>query len=338
MRVLIESYNTVMQNPSGGVQNRIRNHLRYLKQKGIEAKLFNKWEDRLQDFDVLHVFKLNFEDYQLIRAAKKRSMAVVLSSVVPLEKQFWIQFNRRISKTCRLHTGYSFQKTCLEQVDSIVAQTQRESSFIQNAYGISKNKIHIIPNGVDLFDEPVKSDLIFKNTGIKSPFVLHVGRIDKNKNQLGLIYAMKNMDANLVFIGGRDPNDSGYYQKCKTSAGSNVYFLGWIEHKDPLLTSAFKNAHVVALPSFKEIFGNSMVEGAIAGANLVVTNRLAIEEWGIPNPFWKIKPHSVTSIRKAVFEALQTPKLNLTDIDDHLKAFKWENVVDRYINIYKDLT
>ena len=71
MRILIESYNNVMQNPAGGVSGRIKNYINTLKKSGIEAKLFNKWEDKIIDYDIIHIFKLNTEDYQLVKYAKK---------------------------------------------------------------------------------------------------------------------------------------------------------------------------------------------------------------------------------------------------------------------------
>jgi len=61
MKVLIETYNSAFQNPAGGISIRINNFIRnYRKYFSSDyIKLFDKWNDKLKDFDLLHIFKVN---------------------------------------------------------------------------------------------------------------------------------------------------------------------------------------------------------------------------------------------------------------------------------------
>ena len=80
----------------------------------------------------------------------------------------------------------------------------------------------------------------------------------------------------LVLIGGPDKDFAEYYEKCKEEAGSNVHFLGWVDHKDPLLASAYAAAHTFVLPSHHEIFGNTLFESGMYGCNIVSTRALPL--------------------------------------------------------------
>jgi len=336
MKILIESFNNVCQNPSGGIQVRINKFMQYLNKKNIEVKLYNKWEDKLTDFDLLHIFKVNLEDYDLLKLAKKKDIPVVISSIIPLEKRVNIVFNRLLCKLLPIHTGYWFINEMLTQSNAIIAQTNKEADFIKKYYGVEHNKIHVIPNGVNIEIDKNNKKIFPEKTGINSRFVLQVGRFDKNKNQLNIIKALNNSEIPVVFIGGPDPNEIEYYEECKRIAGQNFHFLGWIKHDDPLLSSAYQNAHVVILPSYKEIFGNSLIEGGAAGANLVATKELPIKEWGLSEFCKTINPNDTNDIFRKVVQAYNEP------LDERIKEiitckFSWENVINQHIFIYKQI-
>ncbi len=336
MRILIESYNNVMQNPAGGVSGRIKNYINTLKKSGIEAKLFNKWEDKIIDYDIIHIFKLNTEDYQLVKYAKKLGKKIVISSVVPQEKKLNIILNLLITKFLPIHTGYSFMHESLLLSDVIVTQTKKEALFINKYYKISKEKIKTIPNGANTNLLNGDEMLIKDKLSLNEPYILQVGRFDKNKNQINVIKAMNSTNIPVVFVGGPDPMELEYYEKCKKIANKNIYFLGWLNNDDPLLASAYKNAKVVILPSYKEIFGNSLIEGGIVGANLVATKELPIEELGIKEYCYTIDPNNIQQIRDVLTYAYDSPKSNNTQ-KLFLKLFSWESVVKKYVDIYKQL-
>ena len=336
MRILIESYNTVIQNTSGGVQIRIKNFIEHCKKYSLDVKLYNKWHDKVADYDILHIFKANIEDYQLMKLAKNNNIPVVISSVIPLEKHKNIIMNRIVCKMLPIHTGYRFLNQMLINADAVIAQTKREAEFINRYYKVSKKRIYVIPNGVNIQFNKEYKDEFSKRTGIIGKYVLQVGRFDRNKNQLNVIKAMANSGIPVVFIGGKDSAQAEYYEQCQRLATSNMHFLGWVNHDDPLLASAYQNTHVVILPSHKEIFGNSLIEGGSAGANLIATRELPIDDWGIKDICRCINPNDIENIRENIVAAYNEPlNPNTSNIINDL--FSWDSVINKHLEIYKQL-
>ena len=85
MKILIDSYSTCMQNDSGGVQIRIKKIMELLKEKNIIVDYFNKFSTKLTDYDILHIFSLNIENYTLIKYAKEIGLKVIISTVIPIK-------------------------------------------------------------------------------------------------------------------------------------------------------------------------------------------------------------------------------------------------------------
>lgn len=336
MKVLIESYNMAAQNVSGGVQIKIRNLVHHLNKNKIEAHFFNKWEDKVTDFNILHIFKLNIEDYHLMNYAKNIGTPVVISSIVNIEKKMQIKANQFLSKFLPIHTGYAIMEDMLNTADAIIAETQKEAEFIAKNYMIKEKKIHIIPNGVNIHvthgDPKFIQDIIKADREI----ILQVGRFDRNKNQLNVIRAMKNSNIPVVFIGGPDAAQIDYFKQCKFEATDNMHFLGWLKNDDPLLSSAYANARVVVLPSYKETFGISLIEGGAVGANLVATRELPIVEWGLSEYCLGIDPQDKTDIQRTLIQAYNNPRNPL--LSEIIKnKFSSDVVAKQHIEIYTNI-
>lgn len=334
MKVLLSSYNTVAQNVSGGIQVTISKIKRELIGRNIEVKLFNKWEDKVTDFDILHIFKLSIDDFGLISYAKNNNVPVIISSIIPVHNSLKIIYNLTINKLLKINSPYSLYKKMLDMSDAIIVQTNQELKFLKKIFNIDIGKLYVIPNGIDVksFNKP--NNLISDSLGINNDFVLQVGRFDKNKNQLNLIRAMKGTGIPVVFIGGAESSEIEYYHKCIEEANEDFYFLGWLNHSSPLLASAYNEAKVVALPSYSETFGNVLLEGGLAGANLVASESLPILETRLGEVCRKINPYKIESIKDGILEAInlpRSPKIRELIINE----YSWDSVIKQYIDVYE---
>ena len=336
MRVLVDSYNLVTQNPSGGVKVRIENYIRHIEGK-IEIKRFDKWVDRVDEYDLVHIFKSSSESWTMMKYAHSKGIPVVVSSVVPSEKRLAIWLNRLLCSKLPVYSDRYMNELVLKNADAIIAQTEIEKQFIAKNFRICEKKIYVIPNGVSLdLEREISADYFFSRTGIEGKYILQVGRFDENKNQLSVIEAVKDTDMQLVFIGGADKECPEYYEICKSLAGKNIRFLGWVDHNDILLQAAYRNAQVVILPSHKEIFGNSLFEGGACGANLVASKVLPINEWGLSEWCSTIDPKNIADIKNKLQKMYEDDKNNLLS-EFIVKNFSWEAVTDKYIEIYRNL-
>lgn len=337
MKIVIQAYNTFKQNSSGGVQVRIDNLFNFFKTKNNSIDLFNKWETKISNYEIIHFFKASIEHYNLMVFAKKNGLKIVLSSIMPIEGLLKIKISLIISQYLKVNTTHFYIKKNFDLSDIILAQTIKEKKFISEAYNINFNKIKIIPNGISPFILDGDEQLFRKTYKIKGDFLLSVGRIDPNKNQLNVIKAIKNTDIKYVIIGGPDPEDqTGYYQLCKENANENVIFLGWIDSKDPILAAAYAAAKVLVLSSFKEIYGNCIYEALANNCLVACTNELEFNDTIINQYIKKFDPNDLKQIQDTlVFQMNKNENIEVSNYI--LKNYTWSKIADKHLNIYKEL-
>lgn len=165
----------------------------------------------------------------------------------------------------------------------------------------------IVPNAIDdsLFNAPIPGapwDFPFS----PRQFVLEVARISPEKNQLGLIDALRGLDVAIVLAGQPSPEHPDYVSRCRTAAAErgNVHFLPWTPHAQLLRLYAAAAAHV--LPSWRETPGLVSLEAAAVGCPVVTTSVGSTREYFGEEALY-CDPWSRASIRKAVDSAIRGP-------------------------------
>ena len=343
MKILFFVYPWAMQSPGGGEVMLLKTKAA-LEKEGATVKLFNQWEDKLDHYDILHVFGGVKDCLGLMLAAKSIGMKVVLSPIYwsTFQRAFFEEGNprkktemilRHLAKVALPAVPSARRKMCL-CADLLLPNSRLEARQVSRLFSISPNKMRVIPLGVDESFANGQKALFEKKYGIKD-FALSVGRIEPRKNQINLIKAMRNTGLNLVFIGNPVPEFSGYYQKCRKLADKNTYFIDRIEHNDPLLASAYAACSVFILQGWFETPGLAALEAGLAGAKLAVTKAGATKEY-----FGKyaeyFNPSSSRSIRKAVLTALKKP--GNSRIINHIKdRYLWKHSAQETLKAYKSL-
>ena len=339
MKVLFQSYNMCMQNQSGGINTRIKALFDYLSRLGVQVTYFSKFKDNVADYDILHIFKANLENLPLIDYAKSRGVKIVISSVVPCVDSLKIEANMLLCRILPITTGIKLIKQSMEEADAIISETEAEKLFLSKHYRIDRNKISILPNGIDdsfITNIPNQTDkLIYERSSNSKKYVLCVGRFDENKNQLNLIKAMNSTGIPTILIGGSPPDSQEYYNKCRETAADNIVFLGWVNHEDPLLLSAYRNAHVLVAPAYYETFGISILEAGAYGANIALSKTLPILGYGIFNEY-TFDPRDVKDIRRSVTNAYNSPRDEL--MGEKVKnMFSWDRIAKEHLALYAAL-
>lgn len=339
MNILFKSYNTCCQNKNGGVQSRLRSIANKLKNRGENVELFNEFTTDISQFDIIHFFKLEPENYALLKCAKSNGLKVVISSVIGLSDSNGkkLRLFQKIRRLMPFTTTMEQSVNSLELADLIIVETESEKTFIVRNYNISSDKIVIIPNGVDYVD--YKGKEIYEAIGGEKRYILQVGRFDKNKNQLNVINAMKETGIDIVFAGGKDHSENdNYYQRCIDAAdgASNIHFLGWLDANSDLMKSAYANADTLILPSYQETFGMVAIEGGVAGAKLALSKTLPILGYPIFDECATFNPGDIEDIKKTLIETSKKEK------SDHFtarfrEAFSWNSVIDEHIKYYMEI-
>lgn len=335
MKVLVQTYDTAFQNVAGGVHNRIVRTVEAVRKTGCIVDYFDKFHTVANQYDILHVFKLDIGNLGLMQYAKSKGMKIVLSAVQGLDNGRNIDVYWALRKL-PIMTTYKLLFRMCELADVIITETKKEAEFISKHYHVDDNKIVVIPNGADMIGS--NSRAVFDSLGKDCQYVLEVARFDKNKNQINVIRALKDTDIDVVFAGGPNYADHGYYEDCLELAkdSPNIHFLGWLDSQSELLQSAYGNAKVLIAPSFYETFGLSIIEGAMAGAVPVISKTLPILDYAAFQNCLTFDPSTPDDIRLKVETAMHTePTLEFRE--NIQREFSWDSVAKQHFELYRSL-
>jgi glycosyltransferase involved in cell wall biosynthesis len=267
------------QAPGGG-ENQLVQTGRYLEAIGIPVRLFSPWTDRIEAGRLLHLFGMSREGIELARVAKARKVPVVLSPIFWYEPRALAALERDPKRKLaslgawglrRLVSNIpSWRRELLGLADLILPNSRSEAAQLVRFFGVGRERIRIVPNGVIPAFGRASSELFLDRHGL-APFVLFVGRIEPRKNPLGLIQAIRTIGLPLVVIGAAPPGCESYEAECRRAGRDRVTWLGQLDHHDPLLASAYAAARVLALPSWFETPGLAALEAALAGCAVAIT-------------------------------------------------------------------
>ena len=222
-KVLFVSYPSSFQNVGGG-EILLLKLKEFLEKEDVEIKLFDMWQDRIEDYDLVHIFGSVKDCLGVIQVAKARGVKVVTSPI------FWSSWTRafhtfggwqeRLQLTLRHATKIllpafpSSRRKMLVLSDLIFPNSEMEKDQLHRFFHIPKEKMEVIYNGVDAHFINATPEL-FRQRVTREDFILSVGRIEPRKNQLNLIRAAKRLGTKLVLIGSPVSGFDAYNQICR---------------------------------------------------------------------------------------------------------------------------
>jgi len=323
--------------------------------KGFIAKAFNMWEDKLDQFDIVHIFgpgAFPSESLAIARFARDNKIAVVVSPIFYLNSKelltarrnvfanltwAWYLRVRNVISNIRLLRNldiYHNVSQVLASASLVIPNTRDEFEFLSSFFHLEKSRCKVIPNGVDAKFRAGDPALFKASFGVDD-FILFVGRIEPRKNVLRLIGAFERsgLNSHLVILG--QVADIEYYSKCKKEATNKVLFVPPMAHDSALLASAYKASKVVALPSYHETPGLAALEGGLAGANVVITSVGGTRDY-FRDYAWYVDPTSEDSICRALISAFSAPKTN--QLSDYLeRSFGWSAIAENMVGCYQSV-
>lgn len=220
MRIAVLSYPMLFQT-SGGLRMKVSRTVDALNRRGLEASLIDPVRENLRDFDLVHVFTPYNGNHRIVEQAKNDGMPVVLSTIftVPFSRwegvraRFLSVLVRRLSGW-KMTTSYQQNSDALIAADHLVALGKVEKRILIEGYGVPESKISIVHNGIgDEFFTASAAPFREAHPGL-GPFVLHVGLIGEQKNQLGLIRALRGDDIEVVLLGHVGQTNRKYLNAC----------------------------------------------------------------------------------------------------------------------------
>lgn len=232
------------------------------------------------------------------------------------------------------------------RADHIITLSHYSKNDLVETYGISPEKITVTYLGVrpDWYypRHPEQSrQAIAQKYGIRSPFVLYVGRIQARKNLVRLVNAYARLrsdgiEASLVLVGKNDWQSEEVRREVhRLKLEDQVIFPGYVPVEDlPVFYSA---AEVFVFPSLFEGFGLPVLEAMACGAPTITSFGSSLQEVAGEGALL-VDPFSTESIFDAIGSMLGDPNLLKEFRTRGLKRsseFSVERVAPRVLEVYR---
>ena len=208
-----------------------------------------------------------------------------VKTVVTIHDLIFMRYPNLYSFFDRKIHYYKF-KYAANNSDLVIAISEQTKKDIVTYLKINPEKIKVIYQGcAPIFKEEIPTEFIEltrKKYQLPSHFILNVGTIEKRKNVLSVIKAIKEIDTQLVVIGKK----TVYFKEVNNYIVENniqnkVIFLENVELKE--LASIYRIASVFIYPSIFEGFGIPIIEALYSKTPVITTKGGCFSEAGGEN-------------------------------------------------------
>ena len=208
-----------------------------------------------------------------------------VKTVVTIHDLIFMRYPNLYSFFDRKIHYYKF-KYAANKADLVIAISEQSKKDIVTYLNINPVKIKVIYQGcAPVFKEEISSEfieLIREKYQLPTNFILNVGTIEKRKNVLSIIKAIKEINTQLVVIGKKTP----YFKEVNNYILENnlqhkVIFLENVELKE--LASIYRMASIFIYPSVFEGFGIPIIEALYSKTPVITSKGSCFSEAGGEN-------------------------------------------------------
>jgi glycosyltransferase involved in cell wall biosynthesis len=247
---------------------------------------------------------------------------------------------------------FLIEKQAVEECSKVVTLSKMRKREVHYLYGIDKNKINVVPPGVDIhrFSPGNKELSLLDEFGIPldSKIILTVGRLSHEKNFEMLINAFNKIkDENIFLIIVGDGTERRYLKEYvkKLNLTKKVIFTG--VRTD--IERFYRIADLFVLPSKYEGFGLVYLEAMSSGVpciglksdfpNVIVASEEIIDDG---NTGFLADPYSIEDLAEKISKIIYDKKLRSKFGEKSRKVceenYSWENTVNSLLKISKEIS
>ena len=232
---------------------------------------------------------------------------------------------------------------------AVITVSQHSKNDIVRAYGVSKEKVHVVPNGVDhqRFSPTAALDHNWAaSLGLRSNYLLHVGTLAYRKNIPTLLRAVAHLrksgklkSRQLVLAGSESRGIRGAEEIYQTiqelDLTDTVVLAGHVP--DNCLGGLYAAAEILVMPSLYEGFGFPVLEAMASGTPVVSSNTSSLPEVGGSAALY-FPPEDHYALSQNLEAVLTNGSLAADMRSKGLKRaaeFSWERTATETIRVYR---
>ena len=278
----------------------------------------------------------------------KSAENLIKNKVIKNEKIFCLAHgndvlvNKNIIKRKRIRKTFS-------KINYVIANSYFTKKKITDL-GIKSSKVGVIYPGIERFYfDSKKSKNTFQKYKNFKPILLTIARLEKRKNHLNIIYAIKELIKDfknlLYFIAGDGPEMKNISKLIhKLNLKKNVKILGKVDDREKDLLFKISNLHVMPTIQDKksmsiEGFGMSYIEAGIYGLPSISSGLGGTKESVIHGKTGIIcNPSNISSIENSIRQVLINKKMYKKlskNSKNFSKKFLWKNTIKSYLKLIK---
>lgn len=315
------------------IPNKLMNLLLWLIKYPKIDKLAVKNQRKFRDFKPAFLFLPDLRPCAASAGIKK---------VLVVHDLSWIHFPHFYSLRSRLwHRMLNFRKALIN-AEKIIAVSKFTADDIISCFGISRNKITVIYEGVgDFTADPHgnSSSLIKKKYSLPEKYFLFLATLEPRKNLPRLIEALrlfKQKDGSNIKLVLAGVKNEKIFHKTQPLDFKDVVTCGFVAEEDkPLL---FKQAAAFIYPSLFEGFGLPLLE-AMSCATPIITSNVSSMPEIVKDAALLIDPENAKDIAEAMAKVLEpeNAKLLKERMLKRIKDFSWEKCARQTLEIFESI-
>jgi glycogen synthase len=199
-------------------------------------------------------------------------------------------------KVEQLGTAYQastwIERTAYQNADGVIAVSESMREDVHTLYGVPRQRIRVIPNGIDLDQyRPTPDRAVLARHGIdpNQPYILFVGRITRQKGIIHLVHAVPHINPGTQIVlcaGAPDTAEIGRemtdaVEEARRRTANPVIWIARMLPKEDVI-ALYSQAALFVCPSVYEPFGIINLEAMACGTPVVASAVGGIKEVVIP--------------------------------------------------------
>jgi len=294
-----------------------------------------------EDLDMLHLHSFGFLYHDLIMLLKSFTGNTKLINTP--HGPFMALKNYNLIEMLFKFFISVFERIINNKYDAVIQVNPDQEKWLTD-YGISKEKIFFLPNGInkDSFEKIDNKDFI-KKYNLKNKFVVsYLGRIQKYKGLEQVIKVLPRLNKNVVFlVMGKDSGDLSRLKTLSNNLKIRERIIFTSELSDDDVIKGLSVSKIFILSSEWEAFGISILQ-AMAQGNAIISTRTEGGRFLIKeNENGFLFDYNNLDELKSKLNLLIKNKNSLNKIGKNnikkAKKFLWNNISENLEKVYKSL-